>query len=194
MKQGKNTLVANILMPNVLQTEINGIGIKIENKTEYPYANDMSFIVTVDKPLKVKLKIRKPEWAAEVKSSEAYTVEGEYLVFDKRFSNSETINLTLSTEVRVLTSPKNEHYFAYGALIFAHPVPAVESKGKAYTDEYIDLFYKATDDNRYEFIDANKAVYQNGEILVKLKNKATGRIEQVSLIPLSRTILRQAAF
>lgn len=194
MKQGENTLVANILMPNILQAEVKGIGIKIENKTEYPYSNDMAFVVTVDKPLKVKLKIRKPEWATEIKSSESYTVEGEYLVFDKKFSGSEMINLTFGAEVRVLTSSKNEHYFAYGALIFARPIAAVESKGKAYTDEYIDLLYKATDDNRYEFTDANEAIYQNGEILAKLKNKANGKIEKVSLIPLSRTILRQTAF
>lgn len=194
MKQGKNTLVANILMPNVLQTEVESVGIKIENRTEYPYTNDMSFVITVDKQLKVKLKIRKPEWATGIKSSESYTIEGEHLVFDKKFSGSETINLSFDTDVRVLTSANSEHYFAYGALIFARPIPAVESKGRKYTDEYIDLLYKTTDDNRYEFIDANEAVYQNREILVKLKNKASGKIEQVSLIPLSRTILRQAAF
>lgn len=194
MKQEENTLVANILAPNVLETEINGTKIKIENKTEYPYSNVMDFIVTVDKPLKTKIKIRRPEWATEVNCSAPYTVDGEFLVFEKEFSGSETIGLSFGAEVRVLKSDKNEHYFAYGALVYARPIAASESKGRKYTDEYVDLFYKSTDNNRYEFIEANEAVYNNGEITVKLKNKAGGKVEQVTLIPLSKTILRQAAF
>ncbi|MGB4414853.1 MAG: beta-L-arabinofuranosidase domain-containing protein [Paludibacter sp.] len=194
MKQGENTLVANILAPNILKTEINGTKIKIENKTEYPYSNIMDFIVTVDKPQKLKIKIRQPEWVTEVICSDPYTIDGEFLVFDKEFSGNETISLSFGAVVRVLKSDKNEHYFAYGALVYARPIAALESKGRKYTDEYVDLFYKSTDNNRYEFIETNEAVYNNGEITVKLKNKANGKVEQVTLIPLSKTILRQAAF
>jgi len=194
MKQGKNTLVANILMPNVLKTKIDNTEIKIENKTDYPYSNDMAFEITVEKPLRAIIKIRKPDWANEVKCSASYTIDGEYLVFDKEFSGTETINVSFDTDIRVLKSPTNEHYFAYGALIYARPISAKEEKGRQYTDGFVDLLYKPTDNNRYEYIDAHEAVYNNGEISLKLKNKSSGDIEQVTLVPLSKTILRQAAF
>ncbi|WP_291125416.1 beta-L-arabinofuranosidase domain-containing protein [Dysgonomonas sp. UBA7698] len=194
MKEGENTLVANILAPNVLNTEIKGTKIQIENKTEYPYSNDMAFVITVDKPLKTKIKIRRPEWATDVRCPVSYTTEGEFLVFEKEFSGSETINLSFVTSVRVLKSDKNEHYFAYGALVYARPIEASESEGRKYTDEYVDLFYKSVDNNRYEFIEANEAAYNKSEITVNLKNKTNGKVEQVTLIPLSKTILRQTAF
>ncbi len=195
MKQDNNTLVANILAPNILNTNLNGVNITIENKTEYPFSNSMTFNVKVDKPLKFKIKIRKPEWATDVTCSAEYKEEGEYLVFEKEFKDTETFDLTFGADVRVIVSPQKEHYFAYGALIYALPISATESKGRAYTEDFVDLLYKPTNNDRYEFIEDHQATYKpKGELLVNLKNKTKGKTEQVTLIPLSKTILRQAAF
>jgi DUF1680 family protein len=62
MKENETTLVATLLMPNILETTIHGNPIQIENNTQYPYQNELEFKITQSIPLKLTLKIRKPIW------------------------------------------------------------------------------------------------------------------------------------
>lgn len=194
MKEGENTLVANLLVPSVLETEINWQKVKIENVTAYPYNNSFTLNISTQNAVPMKLKIRKPSWVTSVKSNTKYTECGEHLVFEGIFSGNETIHVSFETNVRVIRSDKDEHYFAYGALIFARPIAAKEIEGRKYAEGFVDLMYKSLDDRKYEFIADHKATYDNGEISVNLKNKKTNKVESVKLVPLSKTILRQVSF
>lgn len=194
MKQGERTLVANILMPNILKTYIGGNTITIENKTDYPWSNDMTLVIAVDKPTGAVIKVRKPDWTTDVACSAPYSTEGEYLVFDKKFAGTQQIGISFKTDIRVIESPNGEHHFAYGPLIYARPIAAIETEGRRYTENFVDLLYRPTDDNRYEYIADHGATYADNRIGLKLKNRVTGDVEQVELVPLARTILRQAAF
>jgi hypothetical protein len=88
----------------------------------------------------------------------------------------------------------NEKYFSYGPLFYAKPIEAIELRGRTYFTNFHDLTYKPKDKYHYQFIEDNQATFKNGQILMKAKNKTTQNIENITLIPFGKTILRQVSF
>jgi hypothetical protein len=58
----------------------------------------------------------------------------------------------------------------------------------------MDLTYKPIDTNRFQFIEDHQASFSNGQLIIKAKNINTHQIENITLIPFSKTILRQLSF
>ena len=194
MKEGEKALVAAVLAPNVLQTNIQNVGIKIEEITDYPFQNHFIFRIVTEKPVSFRLKIRKPEWAKSIETKEKYQLKNGFLVFDRSFSKNDQIELEFHAEIQIKEDLNHEKYFSYGALVYARPIAATEQKGKVYAPGFEDLIYSPTDSSRYIFIENNQAKFQDGKIFVNLKNKKTQQPEPIELIPLGKTILRQAGF
>ncbi len=194
LKEGENTLVAADLCPNIVQTTILNIPVKIEEITEYPYRNHLVFRIEAENAISFRIKIRKPEWAKSVKTREKYQVEDGFLVFERTYSKNDRIEIEFRTEVMVKEDLNHEKYFSYGALIYARPIAATEQKGKIYAPGFEDFTYSPTDSNRYEFIRNHQARFYDGRIVVNLKNKTSQKTEKLELIPLGKTILRQASF
>ncbi len=194
MKEDARTLAALLLAPNVVEAEVGGELVRITTETRYPYSQELVFRLELSKPLAFRLKVRKPEWCTKVKSSEAYREEQGFLVFDRRFTPGDEIRLTLESDVRVLTGAAGDHYFAYGPLVYARPIEAVEETGRTYAPGFEDRMYRPLDTARYNYVPGKKAQFSRGRILVRLQNQSTRKIEQVALIPIGRTVLRQAGF
>jgi uncharacterized protein len=194
LKVDENTLVAPVLGPNVLETTVQNIPVKIEEITEYPYHNQFKFKITAEKSTRFQIRIRKPEWAKSIQTKEKYQLENGFIVINRNFKKDDQIKLTFLTDVMVKEDLNHEKYFSYGALFYAKPIAAREIPGKAYAPGFEDLNYKPLDSTRYEYLKNYKARYQAWEIHLNLKNSKTKKTERVDLIPLGRTILRQASF
>lgn len=194
MLDKEQALVANLLMPCVLDTKIDGKDIHIETVTEYPQKNRFCFRISLPQPMKVKLKIRKPQWATGIDCSTPYQIEGDYLIIERKFNTKEEFSLSFDTQVRVCKGIKGEKYFAYGAQFFAYPIKAKEIEGREYAKHFKDYLYEPLNNTRYQYIDDNAATYKNGKIKVRLLNSDTNTEEYVELIPMGKTVLRQAAF
>lgn len=194
MKESDNILVNNLLMPCVLDSDIDGNRICIENITGYPAKNEFQYRVTLDKPVNLTLKIRKPQWATKIKCDKPYSEEGGYIVIRRTFDTENNISIRFSTDVRVVRGIKGEHYFFYGAQAFALPLKATEEKGREYAEGFSDYYYKPVGNISYKYIDAHKAKYKDGKIEVYLQSKVDGKINKVELHPIGQTILRQAGF
>jgi DUF1680 family protein len=194
LKESENTLVNVLLMPNVVTTNLQNKSITIETVTEYPYEN--KFVFKISNPLQASfvLKIRKPSWATKVITNESYVLENDFIVIDRKFENEDKIQIEFKTEIQIKEDNNNEKYFSYGAIFYAKPIEAIEQKGKSYFRNFNDLTYKPLDSNRFQFIEDNKAIYSNGLIKVKVKNKTTNQLENITLIPFGKTILRQVSF
>lgn len=194
MKESNKTFVATLLMPNILKTEINGTPIEIENITNYPNENQFDFKIKLEQPTTFTIKIRKPNWVTKIITSEKYSVENNYIVIERKFEKSDSIQLKFDAEVVVNKDTNNNHYFSFGALIYANSIESKAIIGKAYTQGFEDLNYKPIKAKQYRFVEENKAKYSKNSIQVRLLNKETNEIETLKLVPFGKTILRQAGF
>ena len=194
LKENENTLVNLLLMPNSVETKIQNQFIKIETITEYPYENTFTFKISNPNYVQPIIKIRKPSWVTKVITNESYVLENDFIVIDRKFGNEDKIQIEFKTEIQIKEDKNQEKYFSYGALFYAKPIEAIEQSGKSYFTHFDDLTYKPIDTNRFEFIEENQATFNNGQIILNAKNKTTNQIENITLIPFGKTILRQLSF
>jgi DUF1680 family protein len=194
LKENDNTLINALLMPNVVGTEINHQPVTIETITNYPFENQFMFKISNPKEVSFILKIRKPSWVKAIITNEKYSMEGNFIVFDRKFKVQDTVSFSFEAEVITKEDQHKEHYFSYGALYFALPIEAIEIKGKSYLEHFTDLMYTPKSNNRYQYIKDNKAIYKEGKLILRAKNGNTNQIESITLIPFGKTILRQASF
>lgn len=194
MKENENTLVATLLMPNVLETEIKGSKIRIENNTNYPHENAVHFKIQLEKPIAFILKIRKPSWTTSIISNEKYRVEDDFIIIERTFKKTEIINLEFKTEVSIITNSNGEHFFSYGSQFYANIISSIQIKGKKYAKGFEDLNYEPLDNSRFQFIENQKATFEDNSIKVTLKNLNSNKTQIVTLRPFGKTILRQVSF
>ena len=194
MKENDTTLVAMLLCPNTVNTTIKSIPISIEEITDYPNKNHFVFKIHSAQKVSFNLKIRVPEWAKNIKTKETYRKENGFIIIEKTVDQTAQIDLEYETEVKLNEDVKNEKYFTYGALVYSKPIKAAMQKGKSYATGFEDLYYKAEEIPLYELTNHTNASFKNGIIRVNLKNSKTNKNEQVKLIPIAKTILRQTTF
>lgn len=194
LKENENTLVNVLLMPNYVETKIQNKLIKIETITEYPYENIFTFKISNPNFVQPIIKIRKPSWVTKVITNESYALENDFIVINRKFGIEDKIQIEFKTEIQIKEDANLEKYFSYGALFYAKPIEAIEQRGKSYFTHFDDLTYKPIYTNRFEFIEDNQATFNNGQIILKAKNKITNQVENIRLIPFGKTILRQVSF
>jgi len=194
LKESENILLATVLGPNILETTIQNIPVKIEEITEYPFQNHFIFRIETGKVVSFQLRVRKPEWAKSIQTKENYRLEEGYLVFDREFSKNDQIDLEFMAEVTVKEDLNHEKYFSYGSLVYARPIAATEQKDRTYAPGFEDLTYFPLDTCQYEFIQNHGARFKDGKISLYLKDKTTQNTVNLELVPLGKTILRQVSF
>lgn len=194
MKENATTIVATLLMPNIMETTLCGKKMQIENVTQYPYENNFKFIITQSNPSDFIFKIRKPAWVKKVKTNEKFKIIDGFIVIEREFSTNDVVNLSFETEIQVKTDKSGNHYFTYGALLYALPIESKVIFGKKYQDKFNDLTYEPLSQTKYTFKNGQKSKYKNGKIETKLINQNTNKLENVGLIPIGKTVLRQVTF
>lgn len=194
LRNGDTTLIAALLGPNVLETKVNGIDVRIEIITSYPFGNQFKFKVSSYLPVTFALQIRKPAWVTTVNASEAYRTGDDYITITVQCNYEKSISLRYGADVIVKTDQHNDHYFTYGALVYAYPIPARMQTGREYAPGFFDITYAPENTTRYIFSEQHNAQFVNGKLYAELRNGTTNSTETVVLIPLAKTVLRQAAF
>ncbi|MCF3110172.1 glycoside hydrolase family 127 protein [Niabella sp. CC-SYL272] len=194
MKQGDSVLAATLLGPSRVQTKINGANVEVIAVTDYPYDLTSAFSIRQPEMRAFTLKIRRPAWANAVEVDQPYKEEDGFIVIRKMFKKNDRIRLKWHTQVADRKDANGAHYFIYGPLVYAHPIPAVTTAGTVYTPRFKDYLYTPREKKEYQYIRNNEAVYKQGSIQVKARNKNSNTVETLKLLPIGRTILRQAAF
>ncbi len=194
MKENETTLVLTLIMPNVLATTIHGHPVRIENITEYPFQHVMRLKITQSEPADFILKIRKPLWVEKVRTDEKYRIENDFIVIERAFSTNDMVHIAFDANVQILPDKQGSKYFTYGALLYALPIKATEIAGKNYGSSFTDYTYEPASHARYVFKADAEPQYLNGIIQTTLFNTQTRTWEEVELIPIGQTILRQVTF
>ena len=197
----KNTLLATLLGPCELQTNFNGKKINIEEITNYPFRHNLTFRINAEQPAHFILKIRKPEWAGKIISSEKYSIKNGFIIIDKLWNKNDSINISFPTEVLVKEDPKKEFYFIYGPLVLAHPIESVSTTTKVFSlPGFKNIQYNPVSPVIYYYTNSsvkplgNNSSDEDLKFTTTLINSKTNSVEPVLLQPMGNTILRQVSF
>jgi hypothetical protein len=193
-KENDTTLVAALLLPNVLQTDLNGRALTIANRTNYPFENKFTFKISQAQSSTFAIKIRIPEWVKRVVTKEKYEVKEGFMVVTREFKANDTVEVSFDAEVCIKSDPIGSRYFVYGALLYALPIQAKEISGKTYRGNFTDYMYEPLSRDTYSFKKGCRLIYEDGEIRTELLNANTQQLQEAVLIPFGKTILRQVTF
>lgn len=193
--KSESSLVNVLPGPSIVETQINGKKVIIQERTNYPYDYSFTFAITTSQNT-FSLKIRKPVGISHFSGSEKYVEEDGYIVIHKTWNGDEEVRIIFMPEVVKHQDINNETYFTYGALVLALPIRYIETKTKAYPVKgFYDLSHVPQNLIVYQY--AGEPVTQLGNDLsfkTKLLNPTTRQKETVVLLPMSKTILRQVTF
>jgi len=200
-------LVSELQGPCEVKTGVKGAKVQITEETDYPFGNTINFKVSVEKAVSFVLKIRKPSWAKSFKLNCKFTEKDGYIVISKSWKGNEAIQLEFITEPEIKQDRNKENYFTYGALVFALPLVSKDSITKKYAVEGLnDYQYEPVNLQKYRLSSEEKPVitlkmidnagseWQSLELNTALVNEKTSKPENVKLLPLGATILRQETF
>jgi DUF1680 family protein len=174
--------------------------IHIKEITEYPYEHKIRFEVSTEERMKFPLKIRKPAWAIDVKSSLPFTLKDGYIVIDRTWNKTTMLTIEFITEPVLQRAGREEIYFTYGPLVLAHPIEAVETITRQYAVSTCkEMQYSPVSKTIYQYIT------QPGQNIKKRRDKPmtffttmfnpdSGIAESIDLVPMGQTILRQVTF
>ena len=157
--KAKDGVVNVIPVPSELTTEWKKVPVKVTLDTEYPFKNSFVYRVEAEKRTSMKLKIRVPSFAKNVKlNGEAVSPRGFITVggFDAGVTE---IRVSFEAEVKLEARPNRLYNASYGSLVFSVPVQG-ETTIKEYTRAkverkfpYCDYHIKGVSDWNYAFCD-----------------------------------------
>jgi uncharacterized protein len=196
----KQGLIASLLGPCEVTTEMNGSKIHIEENTSYPYDYSIEFKVEINNPTSFDIKIRKPLWVNKFSVSGDWIEKDGFIVIHKTWKNNDKISARFFTQPEVKKDANNEYYFTYGALVLAHPIEVTENITRNYPLQgFHDFQYRPVSLAVYKYIDDNKPAIAIGnkdklEFAISMFNPVSQKIENIQLVPMGKTILRQVSF
>jgi DUF1680 family protein len=197
----KDGLVATLLGPCEVSTDLGKRSVIIREETYYPFENTIRFWVEPDQPFEFSIKVIKPVWAKAVKANIPFVEQDGFLVFKKEWSNREEINLSFESEVSLQKLSNGDVYFQYGPFVLCRVIKGVETVTKKYplAGFHESVFYPLnTIAYRYDSaaIIPQKGIGSKTPFLftTQMFNAQSGKNEPVPLVPMYHSILRQVTF
>jgi hypothetical protein len=190
-------LIASLLGPCEVTTTIKNTTVTVKEETAYPFENNIRFIVTCKQPSKFTIKIRKPGWAVAVNASLSYKEENGFLVFQRVWGKQTNLSVSFISEIVKKGTATKEIYFEKGPFVLCHELAAEQTITKKFT-------IAALQESVYTPV--NPVVFQYDNDLISpvtnltntyttwMINSSTGKKENIILVPMAKTILRQVTF
>jgi len=118
------TLAALAYGPSELRTVVDGCQVVILQDTSYPFEDEVRFTVSVAAPLRMRVQLRRPGWAAAARVEGAtYREEDGWIIIDGTWQGSTSLVLRLDLPVVAERYPSGEVAVLRGPLQFVQPVP-----------------------------------------------------------------------
>jgi len=154
MRTDDGGFAAAILAPGMVEDKIGDVKVEIVLNTDYPFTEELEFIVMVDKPIKFPLKIRIPKWAIDpvvvVEDSKIGARPGEFHCIKKLWKGTSKIEVKLPMRVRLDRRYNNSIAINRGPLVYSlkigekwEKIPPAEDlasyrKDKEVSKKYLD--------------------------------------------------------
>lgn len=152
MRHNSGALAALLYGPCTVSTSVQGVPIRIEEKTLYPFENTVLLEIHPQGSLEFPLYLRDPGWSRGtiVKCDGAtITRENSYWVVKKKWQAGDSVHLTFTPTIQEIPAVNGEFALKYGALLFALPLEAQKTTLKTYSvPGFEDSYYKLSE--KYE--------------------------------------------
>ncbi len=190
-----------------LRTEVNGVGVRIRQETDYPFSPEISILIETDRAVEFTLSLRKPGWAAGFKLSVAGCVEQDNLIHIRRtWRTGDKVRLTFKTGVKIKRW-RDEYIVSYGPLLFCLPLEAEQNPGREYKPGFTDRYYSLKDDLSLSlalpagaFFALQQQPFDPSQpwdsirLCGLLNDIDSGQKMPVTLVPMGASILRKVTF
>jgi hypothetical protein len=115
-----------------LSVDEKNVPIEVDEKTFYPFSNEVEFLIHVLEPVDFAVKLRIPEWcdAATIQINSEFSMEckaGKFIKLSRRWRDKDRINLQLAFKVRYNRRYNNAITLFRGPLVFSY-TPKEEKK------------------------------------------------------------------
>ena len=124
MRSADRGIVAAAYAPSALDTQIDGVPVRIDLRTGYPFREELRFTVRAERPARFPLLLRIPGWAhgatIEVDGRRAPIAEtAAFHTVERTWSGETSIVLSLPMEPRAIRRPNGAVCVARGPLLYA---------------------------------------------------------------------------
>lgn len=202
--------VAALYGPCTLKDTWQDTEIMIKEYTDYPYAFQIRFEVTVSKPSKFSLSFRFPEWADSMTiDNQIYnrkSTKDDLITIDKIWEGITEVEMNMTGAVKFNKDFNGDVFISRGPLVYALPIISEEIvlkemkvqgfREKAYIP--VSREFENASINKEEFLtfqykqNAQKKYSEAGTICGKIW---IGDVQHpINLIPMGHTILRKVTF
>ncbi|WP_353777264.1 beta-L-arabinofuranosidase domain-containing protein [Winogradskyella sp. 3972H.M.0a.05] len=197
--------------PSQISANIKGSNIKIEQQTNYPLSEEVKIELSLDKPTRFALYLRKPEWTQNstfnLEDADIKLIDGYYKI-EKEWQLSESFTITFQNETQQNITNNGEYYLQRGPIVYAYEIPHREDIIKTYSDKkFVDYYcfperedYKdlvLPKDSKFEWTTSKESVsFYNSDTYLEghLYNTKNKEAQPVKLIPIGKTVLRKTTF
>jgi hypothetical protein len=118
-------LVAAVYGASHVHTDVNGVRVRVDTTTHYPFSDEIVLTIHPDAPVEFALYLRQPDWVQDMTvmsdGAEATTQDG-YHVVRKTWQPGDGVRITFQNAIRFLPYPNGEYSVHYGALQFVQPI------------------------------------------------------------------------
>ena len=221
MRTPDDGLAALLYGPSDVDTNVKGVGVRIEEATDYPFSATISLSVSPKQPVEFPLVLRNPGWSESTQvtcEGASISRNGDYYVVRKRWSKGDQVKIVFSESIIGIPAWYAEIALQRGPLVYALTIPSVKFEAKHYSlPGFADLEYSSAVGAQWWYAldpslgkgdfgftargekDVNMPYPFDGapvRLEGKLINLDTGKREDVSLVPMgsSLAILRRVTF
>jgi DUF1680 family protein len=146
MRHTGGGLAALLYGPCRVSTTVDGIPVRIEERTNYPFDNTVDLEIQLEGNVAFPLYLRDPAWSrgTTVKCDGAtITRAGSYWVVRKKWQHRDKVHITFAPTIQEVPAVNGEIALQYGALVFAQPIDAQKITLKTYPlPGFEDSYYK----------------------------------------------------
>src|SRR5271170_1547426 len=146
MRHTGGGLAALLYGPCLVSTTVDGIPVRIEERTNYPFNNIIDLEIQAEGKTEFPLYLRDPGWSrgTSVKCDGAtITRAGSYWIVRKTWQHGDKVRIIFAPTIQEVPAVNGEIALQYGALIFAQPIDAQKITLRTYPQPgFEDSYYK----------------------------------------------------
>ena len=185
--------------------EFGGVPVTIRQLTSYPAETEVTFEVTVPKPVHFTLRVRRPKWAESVSAGCDFSEKPGCIAVEREWNGTQRVTVRFSCSVKIRTDFCRDAFVTRGPLVYALPIEAREHQLLAYeTRPFREVAYESLQREREALRihedDRGSFVYEPAVSGSWREQTVTGKFwdgaqtQTLSMVPMGGTILRKVTF